>query len=60
MRRARPVRAVNGPPGTAGMVGQQDRNLVTEAAMLDVLFVVLTIVFFALGAAYVVACDRLR
>jgi hypothetical protein len=28
--------------------------------MLDVLFVVLTIVFFALGAAYVVACDRLQ
>jgi len=28
--------------------------------MLDVLFVVLTIVFFALGAAYIVACDRLQ
>jgi hypothetical protein len=27
--------------------------------MLDVLFVVLTILFFGLGAAYVVACDRL-
>ena len=46
-------------PGTAGW-GQQDGNLVTEAAMLDVLFVVLTIVFFALGAAYIVACDRLQ
>ena len=27
--------------------------------MLDVLFIVLTVAFFALGVAYVVACDRL-
>jgi len=60
MRRAIPVRRKRvSTPGTAGW-GQQDGNLVTEAAMLDVLFVVLTIVFFALGAAYIVACDRLQ
>jgi hypothetical protein len=41
------------------VVGQEDGK-VTETAMLDVLFTVLTIVFFALGAAYVVACDRLQ
>jgi hypothetical protein len=28
--------------------------------MLDVLFVVLTILFFIIGAAYVVACERLE
>jgi len=27
--------------------------------MLDVLFIVITIVFFVLAAAYVTACDRL-
>jgi hypothetical protein len=42
------------------VVGQQDRNLVTEGAMLDVLMVVLTIVFFGLAVAYVVACERLQ
>jgi hypothetical protein len=41
-------------------MGQQDRNLVTEGAMLDVLMVVLTIVFFGLAVAYVVACERLQ
>jgi len=41
-------------------MGQQDRNLVTEGAMLDVLMVVLTIVFFGVAVAYVVACERLR
>jgi hypothetical protein len=33
---------------------------VTEGAMLDVLMVVLTIVFFGLAVAYVVACERLQ
>jgi hypothetical protein len=42
------------------VVGQQDRTLVTEGAMLDVLMVVLTIVFFGLAVAYVVACERLQ
>jgi hypothetical protein len=39
---------------------QQDGNLVTENAMLDVLMVVLTIVFFGVAVAYVVACERLQ
>jgi hypothetical protein len=42
------------------VVGQQDRNLVAEVAMLDLLMVVLTFVFFGLAVAYVVACDRLQ
>jgi hypothetical protein len=33
---------------------------VTENAMLDVLMVVLTIVFFGVAVAYVVACERLQ
>jgi hypothetical protein len=33
---------------------------VTEAAMLDVLMVALTIMFFAIALAYVVACERLE
>jgi hypothetical protein len=33
---------------------------VTEGAMLDVLMVVLTIVFFGVAVAYVVACERLQ
>jgi len=28
--------------------------------MLDLLFVVITVLFFAVGAAYVVACERLE
>jgi hypothetical protein len=32
----------------------------TEGAMLDVLMVVLTIVFFGVAVAYVVACERLQ
>ena len=38
----------------AGHVSQERTD------MLDVLFVVLTIVFFILGAAYVAACARLE
>jgi preprotein translocase subunit SecG len=33
---------------------------VTEAGMLDALMVVLTIVFFVIAVAYVVACERLH
>jgi hypothetical protein len=28
--------------------------------MLDIVFTLATVAFFALGSAYVVACDRLR
>jgi hypothetical protein len=36
------------------------RNRVTEAVMLDVLMVALTILFFVIAVAYVDACDRLE
>jgi hypothetical protein len=47
---------------------QQDGQLVIAArerwnrndAMLDGLFVLITVVFFAVATAYVVACERLR
>jgi hypothetical protein len=33
---------------------------VTEAVMLDMLYIGLTILFFALAVAYVAACERLE
>jgi hypothetical protein len=34
--------------------------VVTEAAMLDLLMVALTMLFFAIAVAYVAACERLE
>ena len=34
--------------------------LLTEAVMLDLLMVALTILFFVIAVAYVAACDRLE
>jgi hypothetical protein len=31
-----------------------------EAVMFDVLYIAITILFFAIAGAYVAACDRLR
>ena len=42
------------------MVGKQAGSLVTEARMLDLLMLALTILFFAVAVAYVVACERLE
>src|SRR6185295_8177095 len=43
------------------VVGHQARRLVgMETVMLDVLYVVITLVFFVLAVAYVVACERLE
>jgi hypothetical protein len=42
------------------VVGKQARSLVTEARMLDLLMLALTILFFAVAVAYVVACERLE
>jgi hypothetical protein len=45
------------------VVGNEDRRLVdtdTETPMLDLLYVVITIVFFLLAVAYVAACERLE
>jgi hypothetical protein len=43
------------------VVRLEKRRLVdTETPMLDLLYVVITIVFFILGAAYVAACERLE
>jgi hypothetical protein len=42
------------------VVGKQARSLVTEAGMLDLLMLVLTILFFGVAVAYVVACERLE
>jgi hypothetical protein len=42
-------------------VGHQVGRLVdTETPMLDLLYVVITIVFFLLAVAYVAACERLE
>jgi hypothetical protein len=42
-------------------VGHQARPLVdTETFMLDVLYLVITLAFFLLAVAYVVACERLE
>jgi len=43
------------------VVGLQARRLVdTETFMLDLLYVVITVVFFLLALAYVAACERLE
>jgi hypothetical protein len=42
-------------------VGDQARRLVgAEVAMLDLLYIVITIAFFLLAVAYVAACERLE
>ncbi len=42
------------------MVGKQARSLVTEARMLDLLMLALTILFFGVAVAYIVGCERLE
>jgi len=43
------------------VVGLQARRLVdAETSMLDLLYVVITVVFFLLALAYVAACERLE
>jgi hypothetical protein len=43
------------------VVGHQARRLVdAETLMLDLLYVVITVVFFLLALAYVAACERLE
>ena len=42
------------------MVGNEARSLVTEAMMLDLVMVILTILFFVLALAYVAGCERLE
>jgi hypothetical protein len=43
------------------VVGHQARRLVnTEIPMLDLFYVVITVAFFLLAVAYVVACERLE
>jgi len=43
------------------VVGLQARRLVdAETFMLDLLYVVITVVFFLLALAYVAACERLE
>jgi hypothetical protein len=42
-------------------VGHQARRLVdAETLMLDLLYLVITVVFFLLAVAYVAACERLE
>jgi hypothetical protein len=43
------------------VVGHQARSLVdAESLMLDLLYIVITVVFFLLALAYVAACERLE
>jgi hypothetical protein len=43
------------------VVGHQARRLVdAESLMLDLLYIVITVVFFLLALAYVAACERLE
>jgi hypothetical protein len=43
------------------VVGHQARRLVdAETLMFDLLYVVITVVFFLLALAYVAACERLE
>jgi hypothetical protein len=40
-------------------IGRRRLHLLTEGFVLDIVFVVLSIAFFAVSIGYVAACDRL-